>query len=175
MRQIREFILTTLIGGVIVLLPIIIMIWVVRILVTLIETALRPLTSLINLEVPDIVLNVIALVAVILFSFVIGLVVRTRFGSTMYNYVEEQWLERIPVYSSIRDIVQQFSGRKKPPFNQVVIVKGFGLLMTGFVTDDNGDDMYTVFVPTAPNPTNGFVFHVHKNNLQQTKTRKNLI
>lgn len=166
MRQLREFILTTLIGGVIVLLPIIIMIWVVRILVTLIETALRPLTSLINLEVPDIVLNIIALVAVILFSFVIGLVVRTRFGSTLYNYVEEQWLERIPVYSSIRDIVQQFSGRKKPPFNQVVIVKGFGLLMTGFVTDDNGDDMYTVFVPTAPNPTNGFVFHVHKNNLQ---------
>jgi uncharacterized membrane protein len=32
--------------------------------------------------------------------------------------------------------------------------------MTGFITDEHANDFYTVFVPTGPNPTNGFIFHV---------------
>jgi uncharacterized membrane protein len=32
--------------------------------------------------------------------------------------------------------------------------------MTGFITDEIQDNYYTVFVPTGPNPTNGFIFHV---------------
>ena len=32
--------------------------------------------------------------------------------------------------------------------------------MTGFITDEHPDGSYTVFVPTAPNPTTGFVFHL---------------
>jgi uncharacterized membrane protein len=38
--------------------------------------------------------------------------------------------------------------------------------MTGFVTEEVGNDLYTVFVPTAPNPTNGFVFHIPASRLQ---------
>ena len=165
MRRLREFLITTLIGGVVVLLPIIIFIWVVKLIVTLIEGALTPITNLIQLEVPAIVLNLIALGMLIVFCFFVGLVIRTRAGNAIYNYLEKQWLEKLPVYSSIRDIVQQFTGRKKPPFNKVVLVDCLGARMTGFVTDEDGD-MFTVFVPTAPNPTNGFVFHVHRNQLQ---------
>ena len=47
------------------------------------------------------------------------------------------------------------------PFKKVVLVDPFntGAKMTGFITDET-DGIYTVFVPTAPNPTNGFVFHM---------------
>lgn len=37
--------------------------------------------------------------------------------------------------------------------------------MTGFITDET-DGIYTVFVPTAPNPTNGFVFHMPANQVE---------
>lgn len=164
MKQLREFIITTLIGGVVVLLPIVILIWVAQLLVALIESLLRPITNLINLEVPDIVINLIAIAAVIAFCFIVGLAIRTRSGSMIFNYVEKQWFERLPVYSSIRDIVQQFTGKKKQPFNQVVILEAFGTKMTGFVTDEDGDD-FTIFVPTAPNPTNGFVFHARRDQI----------
>ena len=165
MKQLREFLITTLIGGIVVLLPIVILVWVVRLIVTLLQSILRPITSLIQLEVPDIVLNLIAFLAVVALCFLIGLIIRTRAGSAIYNYVEKNWLEKLPTYGSIRDIVQQFTGRKKQPFNQVVTLEALGVKMTGFVTDEKGD-MFTIFVPTAPNPTNGFVFHVHRNQLQ---------
>jgi uncharacterized membrane protein len=37
--------------------------------------------------------------------------------------------------------------------------------MTGFVTDQVGTDIYTIFIPTAPNPTNGNIYHVPKESL----------
>ena len=33
-------------------------------------------------------------------------------------------------------------------------------LMTAFITDQHDNGLYTVFVPTGPNPTTGFVFHL---------------
>ena len=38
--------------------------------------------------------------------------------------------------------------------------------MTGFVTDHRKDGTYTVFVPTATNPTNGFVVHAKERELE---------
>ena len=32
--------------------------------------------------------------------------------------------------------------------------------MTAFVTDDSQEDMWTVFVPTGPNPTSGNIYHL---------------
>jgi len=39
--------------------------------------------------------------------------------------------------------------------------------MTGFVTDrlDSGD--ITVFVPTGPNPTNGYIFHLKPDQVEE--------
>ena len=44
-------------------------------------------------------------------------------------------------------------------------------LMTGFVTEILNEDLYTVFVPTGPNPTNGFIFHVKKDQLVFVDTK----
>ena len=41
--------------------------------------------------------------------------------------------------------------------------------MTGFITEDHGDGTVTLFVPTAPNPTNGFVFHVPEKSIRRLK------
>jgi len=38
--------------------------------------------------------------------------------------------------------------------------------MTGFVTNELPNGLYTVFVPTAPNPTNGYIFHLRKDQLE---------
>jgi uncharacterized membrane protein len=39
--------------------------------------------------------------------------------------------------------------------------------MTGFITDEYNGDSLTVFVPTGPNPTNGFIFHVKEHQIQR--------
>ncbi len=163
MDRLRNFLITTFIGGITVILPIVIFVWVIRLIFNLVHFAIRPLANLIALEIPTLFIDLIALAIVVLTCFVTGLFIRTRLGSAMFGFIEKRWLEKLPVYASIRDIVYQFTGRKKTPFKQVVLVSPFGegSQMTGFVADEDGDT-FTVFVPTAPNPTNGFVFHVPK-------------
>lgn len=164
--RLKNFLLTTLIGGITVILPIVIFAWVIKIIVQLVGAVISPLSYLIRLDIPPFVIDVIAVVIIVLACFATGLFIRTQLGNKIYSYIEKHWLERLPVYSSIRDIVQQFTGKKRTAFQQVVVLAPYSsaTLMTGFVTDEKGDD-FTVFVPTAPNPTNGFVFHMKREQL----------
>lgn len=173
MRRLKHFFITTLIGGVVVLLPISILVFVVSFLINIISGGLTPLSELLSdtIELKKVFLDLIAFAIVVLFCFLIGLFIRTQAGKTTFTYFERVFLSYIPFYDTIKDIVQQFTGGKKTPFKQVVLADVFsnGTLMTGFVTDDHGSGRYTIFVPTAPNPTNGFVFHVNKDQLQFVK------
>lgn len=162
--------MTTLIGGVVILLPITILVLVTGFLINLISNWLQPLSELLagTIKLNHVLLDLIAFVVVILFCFLVGLFIRTQIGKTSFAYIERTFLYVIPFYSTVKDIVQQFTGNKKTPFKQVVMadVFGNGALMTGFVTDDHENGIYTIFVPTAPNPTNGFVFHVKKEHIR---------
>jgi len=117
----------------------------------------------------------IAFVLVILLFFFLGLFVRTRIGKNIFDGFERKYLVKLPLYSVIKKTVQQFSGVEKMPFSEVVLVDayGSGVLMTGFLTDSNPEQgIYTVFVPTAPNPTNGFIFHVQEHQIIHTPNIK---
>ncbi len=87
---------------------------------------------------------------------------RAKRGHSYFKVFEKRYLNHIPLYSSIKETVAQFSGLKKMPFSQVVLVDAYntGVLLTGFVTETVTDDIYTIFVPTAPNPMNGNIYHV---------------
>jgi len=52
---------------------------------------------------------------------------------------------------------------------EVVLVDIFnsGVLMTGFITDDQGE-VITVFVPTGPNPTSGNIYHMPQDRVFKT-------
>jgi uncharacterized membrane protein len=109
---------------------------------------------------------------IIVFCFLVGLFIRTQLGRTSFRFIEAKWLERLPAYSTIRDIVQQFTGARKAPFHTVVLVDAFGtgVEMMGFVTDED-ETHCTLFVPTAPNPTNGYVFVVAKSQIKKTTAK----
>jgi uncharacterized membrane protein len=42
---------------------------------------------------------------------------------------------------------------------------GNGNLVTAFITDEHDNGMFTVFVPSGPAPTAGFVYHIKPENL----------
>lgn len=172
-KRLRNFLRTTLIGGVVALAPLTLIILLFRWVINLIGRNLTPLVDKI-LQDPDpnpyfkFALYVITFTAILLFFFIIGLIVRTRLR-VFLNRVEDQYLVKIPGYKLVKETVQQFFGKNRSFFKEVVLVDIFnsGALMTGFITDDQGE-IITVFVPTGPNPTSGNIYHLGKDKVLKT-------
>jgi uncharacterized membrane protein len=100
----------------------------------------------------------------------VGVAVRTRLGAMMYKSVEKRVLRVAPGYSIIKDTVTQLLGSKRMPFSRVAVVRiGENLSATAFVTETHADGSHTVFIPTAPNPTTGFILHVAASQVEIVK------
>jgi uncharacterized membrane protein len=136
----------------------------VSLIFQLLTKFLSPLIAVITplFNIPQFFSTIFAMVLLILMFFAIGVVVRRSHGKELIRKVEENYLNGIPLYSSISSIVKHFTGLESMPFSQVVLVDpyGTGTMLTGFVTEQVSETMYTIFVPTAPNPTNGNIYHV---------------
>jgi uncharacterized membrane protein len=172
-RKIRKFLRTTFIGGLVALAPLTLIILLFRWVINLIGRNLAPVVDKILQDPnPDpiykLALYVITFAAVLLFFFIIGIIVRTRL-SVFLNAAEEMYLIKIPGYKLAKETIQQFFGKNRSFFREVVLVDIFntGTLMTGFITDDQGE-ILTVFVPTGPNPTSGNIYHFPKERVLRT-------
>lgn len=113
-----------------------------------------------------------------LFATVIVLLLVTALGY-LSNYVfgkfflraGERAIQRIPgigtVYNSVKQIVATFGTQNRNLFNKVVLVEypRKGIWTLGFLTNKDqgepqsvaGPETWTIFVPTTPNPTSGFL------------------
>lgn len=170
MRELRNFLKTTLLGGALVLLPAALLVVVTRWLFNIILSAVQPLTTLLVTTSQFQEISASLLVLAILFAgcFVVGFLVKTRLGAYFHVTIEENILKIMPGYSLIKETVMQLVGGKKSPFSTVALVRLYDsdVLTTAFITDTHDDGSYTVFVPTAPNPTSGLVFHLKSERVQ---------
>ncbi len=168
----RRYVRVTLLGGFAAILPLALVILVFRWIIGLIERYLRPIVDLFNTdsELLLFVIYVILVAAIVISFFFIGVIIETRIGRFFTSALEKKYLMKIPGYKIARETVMQFFGKQKSFFSEVVLVDLFnaGTLMTGFITDDQGE-MITVFVPTGPNPTSGNIYHVQKEKVYKTK------
>lgn len=99
-----------------------------------------------------------------------GMIVANLFGQQLLH-LGERLLDRIPlvrtIYASVKKLMQSiFTGSGKS-FRKVVLVEypRAGIWSLAFLTGDGapevnqklGRDMVSVFIPTTPNPTSGFI------------------
>lgn len=164
MNKLKNFLGTTFLGGLVVILPLAIFAILAKWVITFFDGIIDPLASLFPERWNEFLIKLLAFGIITVFCFAIGLMVRTQFGNSIVSWLEQQILYRLPLYSTIKETVQQFFGKEKSAFSKVVLIEPFanGVQMLGFVTDETEEGMMTVFSPTAPNPTNGYVFVVHR-------------
>lgn len=160
----KPFFIETLLNGLFLVLPTIIILFLLSLIFKFVFNIVSPISALLdkNAEKHEFLINLLALLILIVFIFIIGLVMRSARSKKSFQSFESRYLLRIPLYSTLHETIAQFAGLKKMPFSQVVLVDAFntGVLLTGFITENAADGIYTVFVPTAPNPMNGNIYHV---------------
>jgi len=171
MSKLKSFITSTIIGGLLVILPIALFFFTMHWLFGMVQGIIAPLTEVLlkQLQLPQIVADVLVILALTLLCFVVGVIVRTRLGKWVYALVESNLLMKAPGYSIIKETVAQFLGNKKSPFSSTALVQIFGneTMVSAFVTDEHEDGSFTVFVPTGPNPTSGNIYHLPADKVHQ--------
>lgn len=170
LKRTKNFFKTTLLGGIIVILPTIILVFAFKWLFGMVGSGIKPLTDLVvnNIDLPDrydeLIATLIVLSVIVLGCFFVGLFVRTRLGKYIYSGFEGTILSKAPGYKMVKETVNQFLGKKASPFSSVALAQIFenDTKVTAFITDRHDDGTITVFVPTGPNPTSGFIYHLNE-------------
>ncbi len=119
----------------------------------------------------------IGLIALLLVIFLVGFFVRNYFGRKLVAL--SQWiLSRIPVikhvYGTLHQISDAFLSDRRETFKYAALFEypRKGVYSIGFITQDTkgsvqkrlGEeiDVYSIFLPTTPNPTSGYLLFVPK-------------
>jgi uncharacterized membrane protein len=169
--KIKSFFKTTLLGGVLVVLPIVILILVFRWLYEFIADKIKPITQILleTAKLQEFVASVLAITVILLSFFVVGLIIKTRLGQYSFEQLELRFLTKLPLYNIIKETILQLVGTEKKLFKHVALVNLFGneTRVTAFITDEHDDGSYTVFVPSGPAPTAGFIYHLKANSVQK--------
>lgn len=168
-------------GGIVLLAPIAVTLYVFNILVTAIGGGFRRYffffvpEQLLDRGDLQIVWNFLATIMVLVFITALGYLSRYVLGRFILT-TTELIIDRLPfintVYNSVKQIVQTFSTQQKAVFQKVVMLEypRKGVYVLGFLTSTargetqarTASELYNVFVPTTPNPTSGFLLMVPK-------------
>ncbi|HEY0968574.1 MAG TPA: DUF502 domain-containing protein [Opitutaceae bacterium] len=118
----------------------------------------------------DLVWNLLATIIVILLVTLLGYVSRYVF-SHFFGQIAERIIQSVPgvgtVYNTVKQIVETFGSQSRNVFSKVVLVEfpRKGVWSIGFLTNKaqgepqakTAEEVWSVFVPTTPNPTSGFL------------------
>jgi len=165
----HHYIRTTLIGGVVVVLPLFVFANLLLWLASWIGGKTAPVAEYVasDLQLPVWVGQGLTIAAILLACFVLGAIVSTRFGNRAFNWLERNTVQRVPGYQPVKEIVSYLGKRDQNPFARPVLVTvGEDIRLTGFLSDE-GAEGTTIFVPTGPNPTTGLILHVDPSQVQR--------
>jgi uncharacterized membrane protein len=170
-----------LIAGLLVWLPLAITLWVLEFLVSTMDRTLLLLPGdwqpdrLLGVHIPGFGL-LLSLAIVLVTGFLAANIIGQRFLAWW-----ESLLTRIPVvrsiYSSVRQVSHTLFSERGQSFRKVVLIEfpqrgqwTVGLVVgtpTERLVSSAGPSLITVYVPTAPNPTSGYVLMVRADEIKE--------
>lgn len=168
-QRIVFFIRKALLGGLTILLPISIIVVLFRWIYEIVTGFISPVTMLFirTFDLPRFIADWLVLLFFLVFCFLVGVVVATRLGGWAWQHWENRIMARLPGYRTVRELIVQLMGNTKDsPLRrgEVARVWLYGrdvdVSVTALITSSHPDGKLTVFVPTGPNPTSGFIYHV---------------
>ncbi len=185
-RDIKKSVQRRLIAGLLVVFPIFVTFIVIKFVFNLLGGILSPIVrkTLIlmgyvpgNIRFDDFIITSFALVLTFVLLYFIGVFATNVFGKFMLSFFEAV-LHKTPiinnVYKSSKKLIELVSLPGRKAFKRVVIVEfpRAGMKVISFVTGgikiNDGAELTSVFIPTTPNPTSGFLIYLQESDIVET-------
>jgi uncharacterized membrane protein len=164
------------ITGLFVLIPLLVTIYIIYLVISFVDTIIAPALRNITLHLvgKEIYIPGTGLFLFVVLAYVTGVVASNYIGNRFLLYGEKM-LRKIPfvkgIYSSVKDMTDSFSSEKRRSFKEAVLAEFplQGRYTIGFVTNriksQSGEHFCSVFIPTTPNPTSGFLIVIPEKEL----------
>ena len=172
MKTLLEFLKSTAVGGFFILFPLLL-------LVLLMDEALQGVVGLAgpiaNLFPEGTFAEdepvIVAVVLILLVSFVLGLITRLGFARKTGHWLEDLTIGRLPFYQAIKSLTSRFvamgeSGRFKP----ALILGSDDQREFAYLMEDLGNGFAVVMLPRAPTPMAGTIRIVPVERVQELNT-----
>ena len=145
MRTLAEFTKTTLIGGILIVLPIYVSILLLLKALGGLLAVVKPITAGIPAAVEF--KQLLAILVLVAICFITGLIVRTGPGLRAKNAFEEAVLSKLPGYTLLRGLAGRIAGRADEPTFTPALVEIEEALVPALIIEELEDGSYTVLVP----------------------------
>lgn len=170
--------------GILILLPSIVFVWLLVKIKNMIFGVSDNILSVFPKEnLPDntLALEILIIIGISLAIYFIGYIYSHYYIGKRLTSISKKIISKIPVLSVFYRVARQIEETlsKKNSFKEVVLVEFPvpGVYSIGFITGENTryfeevleGSLVSVFIPTTPNPTNGFLSLVEKNKIVRTK------
>ena len=161
MKKTFEFLKTTIVGGLFVLLPVVLIYFTLSEAMDMIVAMATPIADLLfpsdkfeEAEFPTLV----ALAILIGVSFILGLIMLSDTGRRLGNWIDRMILGKLPAYNAIKSITTGFANSQaESSFKPALLKSADGNKEFAYIVEDHGDGNLTVMLPWAPTPFAGSV------------------
>lgn len=158
--DVKTLFVTNMLYGVIALIPIAIVVFLVLEVFRLLGEVAKPLA--LHSRFAAALVVIAGLAGLVVVCFLLGSLIRTRLGSTTFDTVERKFLNRLPIYEPVANLLRGFARKSEGYQPALVALLGPGTGIFCLIMEDNGDGTVTVFVPSAPTMAVGMVHVVQK-------------
>jgi len=157
MKALVGFLKTTLIGGLLIVVPIYLTVLLLAKALGGMVALLGPIVALLPEGVHHF-RQIVAIALVVLVCFMLGLIARTGLGRRAIEIFERRVLERMPGFAMLRSVVRRVSGSSDDTQFQPVLVEIEEALTPAFIVEELDDDRFVVLVPSVPTPAAGSLY-----------------
>lgn len=162
MRAIGRFFKATFVGGLLFVVPLVLIALLVREAYRFTAEALRPVAELMPAEkvMGVVVADLLAVAAVVALCFALGLFVGTRAGRAVSDRLERLVLQRVPGFTLVKSVTRGLAGLETGAGLSAALARFDDGWVLAFVIERHADGLVTIFVPSAPTPAAGSIWFV---------------
>ena len=177
MKKFSKFLFSSFVAGLLVLAPIYLVALLVLKAMKSLVVLVKPIASMLPEWVPA--ERLLSLFLVLLICLLIGMIVRTAMGHTLWSWFDSSVLQKIPGYALIRSMTEQLAGQSRDQTWKPALAEIEEALVPAFIIEALDDGRFTVFVPSVPTPLAGSIYiltsdRVHPLNVPFTQAIKTI-
>lgn len=160
--SLTEFLKTTIIGGLLFLLPVALILIVLGYAMRLAGTVAEGISKFLRVDeaIGAGEVTALAVLVLVIISFAAGLIARTKGGKRIIRWSENSLLGGLPQYQLVKSMAEGLAQVESADSVSPILVSIEGGWQIGYLLEPLENGWFTVFLPQAPTPMSGNVMYM---------------